>query len=431
MKNKIYFFAVAMLCLMTACNDDDNDKDIRIADNRQLNQTAYADSDDTGSGFTFTANRSWEATVSETTNSTQEAGTISWLKLTHNGEEITEGKEGTYSLKIETNSNYTGKNRTADIVIKSGNDKITIKVTQYAETKDGEIPEHDGEINGYDEEKLMQEFTYNKNSGSFTFTTSASWTSVLEIISGTEKNPTFINYSPSSGSEAGTYTIDFTLDENEEKQIRWVAITIYCGNDEVQLNIKQDAHPIDYGIETNSEFFNKWLVQQFDSNDDGKITEDEAELIEHISFPYSAGEKIEGNIDLSDFPNIITIDLKGHAIEYFTINSSTLERLTLSENKLKDLSGSYPNLSYLGISDNEISKINTSAWPSLGTLLCYNNPYLSSLDISGSPDLILLDCVNTPLLNSISVTAAQQSSYETYGENFIIKDSHTNFTVTN
>lgn len=186
---KLKYILLAMILpavMFTACSSDGDDDggngSITLSNAGDSSQTAYADEENTGSGFTFTAQSTWTATVVEKKQAkagvantqgrvsnpsnrhhffmpkhaanqqksarvqapakTVRASSVSWLKLMLNGKETYSGNAGTHTLSIELEPNYTGKTRTATITIICGNDKITITVTQDGKTEEGEKPEN-------------------------------------------------------------------------------------------------------------------------------------------------------------------------------------------------------------------------------------------------------------------------------------------------
>ena len=82
-----------------------------------------------------------------------------------------------------------------------------------------------------------------------------------------------------------------------------------------------------------------------------------------------------------------TLDLSG---------MSNLLQLTCSENDLTGIVADSPVLSYLNMSENNISQFDTDAYPELVILYCSGNP-LASLDISANPELIAVEASETGL----------------------------------
>ena len=124
----------SLILTFTACKKDES---LTIANEKELTQTAFADEENTGKGFTFTAKSDWTATVKEVSN--QKSSGVSWLKLLYNGIETYNSGAGTFTLEISIEPNFTGQKRSATIEIVSGKDKITITVTQAGTTQSGEV----------------------------------------------------------------------------------------------------------------------------------------------------------------------------------------------------------------------------------------------------------------------------------------------------
>jgi len=140
---RFLFPLLISLFVCLGCSDDDNEKnkEIEVADKKELNQKVYADAP--SGEVTFTAENTWEARVfkSPTVKASNE-NEVTWIKLNEYS-----GKPGTFTLKITLETNYTGENRSAVIEIICGDDKITVTVTQDAKTEKGEIPEEPEEPN--------------------------------------------------------------------------------------------------------------------------------------------------------------------------------------------------------------------------------------------------------------------------------------------
>lgn len=119
----------------------------------QLTQSAYADNENTGGGFSFTADAPWTATVNEvqaqapalasvqvksdTRAADNNSNNVVWLKLYNGNSEAYSGRAGTITLRIEIDQNYTGERREAQITIRSGNNTFTVTVVQEGIKQDG------------------------------------------------------------------------------------------------------------------------------------------------------------------------------------------------------------------------------------------------------------------------------------------------------
>ena len=113
-----------VLLFVTACSDDDNNtRQIEVADESELEQTLSGDQQ--ASTLSFVAASDWTSTVSETTPTTKSAD--SWLKL-----DPDHGGAGSYTINIILEPNETGETRSAVITISCGGTQITVSVTQEA-----------------------------------------------------------------------------------------------------------------------------------------------------------------------------------------------------------------------------------------------------------------------------------------------------------
>ena len=114
-------------------NNGDNGKQIELPNQSEQTQNIFAD--ETSGDFTFNAKSNWTATVTE--NSPTKASSVLWLRLLLNGTETYSGSAGAINLTIELDPNHSGVERSAYITVKSGNDEITITVTQNKVTAAG------------------------------------------------------------------------------------------------------------------------------------------------------------------------------------------------------------------------------------------------------------------------------------------------------
>ncbi len=112
------------MLFVTACSDDDNNtRQIEVADESELEQTLSGDQQT--STLSFVAASDWTSTVSETTPTTKSAD--SWLKL-----DPDHGGAGSYTINIILEPNEIGETRSAVITISCGGTQITVSVTQEA-----------------------------------------------------------------------------------------------------------------------------------------------------------------------------------------------------------------------------------------------------------------------------------------------------------
>ena len=129
--------AVTIMMFWSCSKEGDNSsKSITISNSKDLKQTAYADEENTGKGFTFTAKSEWKAKVKE--ESMLKSSSVSWITLLCDGVETYSGDAGTFTITIVVKPNMTGQTRKATITITCDDDEIVITVTQDGKTKSGD-----------------------------------------------------------------------------------------------------------------------------------------------------------------------------------------------------------------------------------------------------------------------------------------------------
>jgi hypothetical protein len=132
MKKVISICLCAVFTLLAACSSDSEgeQKKIQVNNEKELNQTLYADQQK--GGISFVAEADWTTSVSEST-ATKAAATWVTLDPDHGG-------KGSYTVSINLEPNLTGQKRTATITITCGDTKITVTVTQEGTTESGDVP---------------------------------------------------------------------------------------------------------------------------------------------------------------------------------------------------------------------------------------------------------------------------------------------------
>ena len=133
---KYCFAALAALVMLASCDQiigGDGELIIDPVEDALLEQTVGS-ADLTAEGVTFTTTGAWTSQVVPSTKGSQPM----WVSISpDHGDEA-----GTYTITISLEANDTGEDRTADIIITCGNQKITISITQVA-TED--VPSDGGE----------------------------------------------------------------------------------------------------------------------------------------------------------------------------------------------------------------------------------------------------------------------------------------------
>ncbi len=200
----------------------------------QLTQSAYADNENTGGGFSFTADAPWTATVNEvqaqapalasvqvksdTRAADNNSNNVVWLKLYNGNSEAYSGSAGTITLRIEIDQNYTGERREAQITIRSGNNTFTVTVVQEGIKQDGSQNEPPVKVT---------KITLDKTELSLESGAKATLTATVEPANATIKsviwsssNPEVVNVNPVTGEITaianGLATVTATSSSNKE-----------------------------------------------------------------------------------------------------------------------------------------------------------------------------------------------------------------------
>lgn len=200
----------------------------------QLTQSAYADNENTGGGFSFTADAPWTATVNEvqaqapalasvqvksdTRAADNNSNNVVWLKLYNGNSEAYSGRAGTITLRIEIDQNYTGERREAQITIRSGNNTFTVTVVQEGIKQDGSQNEPPVKVT---------KITLDKTELSLESGAKATLTATVEPADATIKsviwsssNPEVVNVNPVTGEITaianGLATVTATSSSNKE-----------------------------------------------------------------------------------------------------------------------------------------------------------------------------------------------------------------------
>ncbi|WP_302567250.1 Ig-like domain-containing protein [Culturomica massiliensis] len=155
MKKHLFLLMLSAATILAGCSKDEggNGDPFTPPIQEQLTQSAYADNENTGGGFSFTADAPWTATVNEvqaqapalasvqvksdTRAADNNGNNVVWLKLYNGNSEAYSGSAGTITLRIEIDQNYTGERREAQITIRSGNNTFTVTVVQEGIKQDG------------------------------------------------------------------------------------------------------------------------------------------------------------------------------------------------------------------------------------------------------------------------------------------------------
>lgn len=237
--------SAAMMFAGCSKNEGGEDGQFTPPSQEQLTQSAYADNESTGGGFSFTADAPWTATVNEVQASAQafalspsatrtaggDGNNVVWLKLYNGNSEAYSGGAGTITLRIEIDQNYTGERREATITIRSGNNTFTVTVVQEGTRQDGSENEPPVQVT---------KITLDKSELSLEAGDKATLTATVEPAAATIKsvvwsssNPAVVTVNPVTGEMTavadGTATVTATSSSNREVS---ASCTVTVGGDD-------------------------------------------------------------------------------------------------------------------------------------------------------------------------------------------------------
>ena len=155
-----------------------------------------------------------------------------------------------------------------------------------------------------------------------------------------------------------------------------------------RFTIEREPEPEDPGIEIPDTEFRKYLLAEFDTDGDGKITAQEARKVRKIEVVTTEIFSLEG---IAQFPLLDTLicrgvgpDIDAYAHEVLVGHPGLLQTLDLSENK---------RLRYLRCDGNALASLILPEGSLLNYVACGYN-CLQELDLSGVRGLVILQTFN-------------------------------------
>jgi len=246
------------------------------------------------------------------------------------------------------------------------------------------------------------------------FTTKQPWQTYADD---TRAASDWLHLSPTSGG-AGAAEMTITAKPNETPNDRTGYVKIVSGNAQISFCITQKARlATDNTVHFPDANFKAYMVANFDLDEDGEISKDEALLITEISCTYSGIQSLEGiqyctALTFLDccLNQLTTLDVsKNTKLEWLDCHHNQLATLDVSKNThLKELLCGYNPLEVLNLGNHDIISCDFSR-SSLGSStklkvistklthldVCENK--LQSLDVSECPALTKLDCIYNQL----------------------------------
>jgi len=275
--------------MFNSCDKGEDKPAIRLKNERDLTQMFFADEKEKNNGIEFTTTGAWTSTI-KTPQQTRSSNATNWISISPDRG----NQAGNYTITITLTVNTTGADRTALIVISSGDTERTITVTQRARTETGNVPTEPTEPeNPTDPEEpvappcedlltmnQIRDVWIEHNQGqnySVTRTSSRitpSDTYEIEVNTG-ERNP-LITFTFSAKPTTGVYNT-------------WTSVNRWDPNVNVAVHISKY---INYGYEFPPRLVNSLLSVYVNSEDDDKITISFCDLeysmyLNYRTYPYS------------------------------------------------------------------------------------------------------------------------------------------------
>ena len=226
-------------------------------------------------------------------------------------------------------------------------------------------------------------FANNVGGESLTFTTTGAWTSsVVETKS--SATASWLNISPSSGNEAGTYTVNVNAAPNTTGAERKATIRITCKDESITITVTQRAT-----TETGEAFKPEITLTTIGQGRIFMALGGTGLVIVNWGVGYEDTTYILpiNEISQSFFTDgEITIKISGENITGLYCGLAPSQRLLTLDAR------TYPALRWLNCSNNRLTTLNVSGW--LTSLNCSDNNQLTSLNVSGCTALQSLDVSN-------------------------------------
>ena len=252
----------------------------------------------------------------------------------------------------------------------------------------------------------------------------------------------WLSVNPSSGKAADKLSIEITISANEQTEPRDAVISFTADDKEnktVEVRINQKGKIITQGINIADKKFKQYLVENFDADDDGEISTEEAESVTEMN---CSGKEIESLSGIEFFVNLKTLNCNSNLLTRFDLSKNTLlttfscdsnriDSLGVSGNtSLKALSCSSNNLTIIDVSknialttfdcsNNQLNILDISKNILLETLDCSGNS-LTVLNVSNNTQLKKLDCRDNKSLNKIILAKDQSTSDFSYDEDITV-----------
>lgn len=230
-------------------------------------------------------------------------------------------------------------------------------------------------------------FDCEESAQDFTFESTLKWT----IECGAAD---WLTVSPLEG-KGGTVTVSVAVAANPSATPRSASFFIRSMAEQVEITVNQ-ADDEGAHLLTFAEDFKAYLVENFDTDGDGEISRDEAELITAIECEDLGLTSLEGVRNLT---NLQTLHCSYNAIETLDVSGMTsLTELLCDHNLITDLNVSgCSSLSSIECNSNAIGELNLADCRSTLTTITCNENKLARLDLTNFDKLFHLNCDDNQL----------------------------------
>lgn len=230
-------------------------------------------------------------------------------------------------------------------------------------------------------------FDCEESAQNFTFESTLKWT----IECGAAD---WLTVSPLEG-KGGTVTVSVAVAANPSATPRSASFFIRSMAEQVEITVNQ-ADDEGAHLLTFAEDFKAYLVENFDTDGDGEISRDEAELITAIECEDLGLTSLEGVRNLT---NLQTLHCSYNAIETLDVSGMTsLTELFCDHNLITDLNVSdCTSLSSIECNSNAIGELNLADCRNTLTTITCNENKLARLDLTNFDKLFHLNCDDNQL----------------------------------
>lgn len=230
-------------------------------------------------------------------------------------------------------------------------------------------------------------FDCEESAQNFTFESTLKWT----IECGAAD---WLTVSPLEG-KGGTVTVSVAVVANPSATPRSASFFIRSMAEQVEITVNQ-ADDEGAHLLTFAEDFKAYLVENFDTDGDGEISRDEAELITAIECEDLGLTSLEGVRNLT---NLQTLHCSYNAIETLDVSGMTsLTELLCDHNLITDLNVSgCTSLSSIECNSNAIGELNLADCRNTLTTITCNENKLARLDLTNFDKLFHLNCDDNQL----------------------------------